>query len=1148
MMIKRRRGEYDSNMEGTIFSNNKLIDNEKRKFLILKIGIIVVIFIFVLYISTLHPNNISTNKKLKLYKSSIQYFVSLSKTASTNFTMRQSQWQQQLTKQKRMITIQRNNNDNHKRSSRVLSQISLTNLFKSSKEGEQQHHETSRNNSFSSLFNVISSRQYSTPNSSICNAIPDFTKFDVFRLAHTENLASHNNSIENNPNYRIQSNENNTHIVVIPTYYNGTEHWRMYTIQNIPKDFLVKYREVLETGKLYIKINPLPLCDTTLSKTSIVLSVQPNSTITKTVPITIRQSPVEISLNSTNTPAYLTNATTSNTSSEVYNPNTMGTKTIAIIRISTLDSVPTYNAIEIYLGLFGIINVSVAQQFSECSFGQLTWKLAENGIIDILLNTSMSNFQYGSDVINAVEEQLIQNGTSILGPVSTLESLADKVILMVPPGTGDWVANSGVNFWRAQFNDKWTLSLSAMMHELGHTLGLSHSNEQSMEYGDSTGYMSAAYSSPVWPRKCFNSAHNYQLQWYQKRHRNITTTNLIERSYLINLATFVDYNITEKNEPVIVNVADVLYLQYNRAKLFNIDTEEMKDMITIVSGDGIYEGRPGTSLLGGLSIGIRFEMYLHFNHTAKTNDNNNANENSSLSKLLKTVSMSIGNSTEIPTGNENKTYYEDPTKGDKDSRNSNDVSKQPVFISLNNTDANGVVGNGHLLILEACEGIQGANGAEIIILSISLNKESICFQTETPTINPTDLPSTQPTIFPSFMPSFDPTYQPSFNPSYQPSVVPTISVPPTHSPTSPPSLQPTLNPITAQPTSKPTTKPTITPTTTPTISPTTTPTSRPSTRPTRLPTTSPTQAPIRPTYKPTSIPTDYPTLKPTSRPTNRPTSKPYKLPTAAPTVKPAANPSKRPTKQPTTIPSETPTSHPFGTPSSIPSTSPSNVPSAKPVRIPSYVPTMRPIAYVPSTGPTVMQTNRPSLQPTRVPSVALTSPPTARQALQPTSIPIDIPSPVPSSFEMLTDYPSLMPSTRPSSRFDMEYDTSTNTNSSDPWSLLPPVPIDVTSDETVNITNMKKIFQNITSKTDSSSTKQEDNNSSSIGNMNHEKKFDMESLFQEHNRNTTTPTEKQIYYQPQITYCNKHLIDQFKSEFDKSINNDKRTTKHSSFE
>lgn len=133
-------------------------------------------------------------------------------------------------------------------------------------------------------------------------------------------------------------------------------------------------------------------------------------------------------------------------------------------------------------------------------------------------------------------------------------------------------------------------------------LGLLHSNENSTSYGDSTGYMSFGNKSAKYPKKCFNGLQNWQLGWYSDRQMVIDTVS-DEESYLIKLATFVDFDKTKDDEPVLVKVLDQFYLQYNRAKGMNIDTEEKADQVTITAA-----GKGGSELLAGLAEGDQYTV------------------------------------------------------------------------------------------------------------------------------------------------------------------------------------------------------------------------------------------------------------------------------------------------------------------------------------------------------------------------------------------------------------------------------------------------------------------------------------------------------------------------------------------------------------
>jgi hypothetical protein len=147
---------------------------------------------------------------------------------------------------------------------------------------------------------------------------------------------------------------------------------------------------------------------------------------------------------------------------------TMGTKTVAIVRVSTLDSAPTATR-EDLLQLMDPFGINFRTQYDKCSFGQLQWTLAETGFIDVTIPNYINSFPSGSTLVAAAQDLIIQQG---LMPAPDFQSWADRVLFCLAPGTGDWAASAGVNHWRAQFNNDWCLSLSANMHEVGHTIGL----------------------------------------------------------------------------------------------------------------------------------------------------------------------------------------------------------------------------------------------------------------------------------------------------------------------------------------------------------------------------------------------------------------------------------------------------------------------------------------------------------------------------------------------------------------------------------------------------------------------------------------------------------------------------------------------------
>jgi Gametolysin peptidase M11 len=273
-----------------------------------------------------------------------------------------------------------------------------------------------------------------------------------------------------------------------------------------------------------------------------------------------------------------------------------GTRTLKVIRVSTSDSQPTYTAAEMEDRIFQQ-RIGLSSQYEACSFGQLQWK--SNGVLDVLVDGDIGSYESGSALRVAAEEKMQQ--LQIIS--ESASELADNVMFCLAPGTGDWVANAGTKYWRSQFNDQWCLSLTATMHEIAHNLGLGHSNHNGKAYADETGYMAAAWLDVDWPRKCFNGANHDKLHWFASR--TLAYDPILTGPRKVQLATFVDYDKTTSfNEPVLIRLANKFVLQYNVAKGFNQDTEEMINQVTIVQ-----KTSAGTDLLNGISsVGETFQI------------------------------------------------------------------------------------------------------------------------------------------------------------------------------------------------------------------------------------------------------------------------------------------------------------------------------------------------------------------------------------------------------------------------------------------------------------------------------------------------------------------------------------------------------------
>lgn len=347
----------------------------------------------------------------------------------------------------------------------------------------------------------------------------------------------------------------------------GTEQDGMFDI-DLPKSMTITYRTSLRSGCLFLRIY-----NSTLSDASIVVN-------------SCSRFIVVSSLLHCHRPVV----------------KTIGSITVAVVRISTVDSTPKHSVQKLQKQFSGE-GINFRTQIDKCSFGQL--QVTPVGFYDVTLNQSIADF-IGSPTQLLMAAQAHMKHIMIISSVSVL---ADKILFCFPPGTGSWIASSAPFHSQMRLNSDWCLSLSASMRQFVNLLGLDHASLDESVNASSSLNVGEVNRHSKWPMQCFNGAQSWQLGWYSNRTLHVDP--LEDGPQIVKLAAFVDFEMTGFDEPVLVNLSDELILQFNRAKMFNNDTQDWPDRVTVTR-----LGEYGQINDTGLDVGDEFEVSDFQEHNA----------------------------------------------------------------------------------------------------------------------------------------------------------------------------------------------------------------------------------------------------------------------------------------------------------------------------------------------------------------------------------------------------------------------------------------------------------------------------------------------------------------------------------------------------
>jgi hypothetical protein len=166
---------------------------------------------------------------------------------------------------------------------------------------------------------------------------------------------------------------------------------------------------------------------------------------------------------------------------------TSGDKTVLILRVVANDTTTTSSEAELADEIFGASGdaFNLKTGFSQCSYGQLNFEptpLVSNGVKTVALSENVIGMEMGD-----IQGLVLTAATTLLG---NLPDQFDHVMICTPNGATGGIAYAYINSWLSVYNDDWCNYPSAQLHEIGHNLGLAHSGEGSVTYGDQSGMVS----------------------------------------------------------------------------------------------------------------------------------------------------------------------------------------------------------------------------------------------------------------------------------------------------------------------------------------------------------------------------------------------------------------------------------------------------------------------------------------------------------------------------------------------------------------------------------------------------------------------------------------------------------------------------------
>lgn len=386
-------------------------------------------------------------------------------------------------------------------------------------------------------------------------------------------------------------------LACIPLDDNGDETDNVFPLSNIPSDFIRDHHESLHSSNSHVRIEGVNyIADE-------ALTVHKNATFFMK-------------------PSYESRRLRSRRLSS-YTPGTKGRRTLGVVRVCIKSangrkSCPKFSVPDLHKGIFGngytANGVTVVSQFHKCSGGQLKFVPNRFGIQEVTVPKGNND---RGEIEKSVQKFLKQKFK-----LSKMSEFASNSMFIFPPGF-EFLAVAPSNHWRSSYSDAWGLSLVANLHEIGHNFDLGHAYYNNRAYGGVEGNMGGGSAMPGGPLKCYNAVNHFRLGWFEDRTLTLGKGD-VQTATLVPVAAFVDYDLTEKHQPVNIRINNKYFIQYNRRAKHNIGTQAFADKLTVStyrnshSTDHYAALSPGRGV--NLAGGIRLQVCQRIPGNSRTPD------------------------------------------------------------------------------------------------------------------------------------------------------------------------------------------------------------------------------------------------------------------------------------------------------------------------------------------------------------------------------------------------------------------------------------------------------------------------------------------------------------------------------------------------